>query len=642
MESPGVAVVIPLFNHESYIVEAIRSVLCQSRPPDRLVVVDDGSTDNSLVAAERALNHAGPTQVELWVQSNRGTARTLNETICSLDEAVIGILNSDDVWAPNRLEILLPKLDMSGPSLVFSGVEFFGDSDQEDLRSYPLVMATSLHVGACLPSVGFTLLLKNIAVSTGNFLFTRQLHARIGGFDENLPGCHDWQFLIDTLPIVEPVVVPESLYRYRLHSSNTYRQPANSASAEHDIRLGLQSLMAWATAPCSNLLAPTPYNFPFLMPFYVPFWLRTLDPKRHNIPRYLLQIAMHFRQQAGSSCSEMEQDSITRLMMRMRTLGSACAAAPPPLEQAWRDASDHWQMVRRQVDAKLNPLTTSQCGLSAACSYAWAGANVTVAAPDSRVLVELAAFTGLEVNSENIKLGRAELNLLQANEVYVHDLYRTFRSPEDRLIWAALTVGELLARHSACSLLHAAAIELDGRAILICGEPYSGKSTTTLRAISRGLRVLGDDQVRVLDGEACIQPLPRPVKLRIAPDDPLPDGVVESSRPLRGLLEAEPTLLLRRGNAIDPAVVRPIIAIFHLSRSDQPGVILTPVQGEEIQDRLLPQLRGAVVADRTAFAGPCKGLLAVPHFSIVVGPGRTDEALDDIIDTCRLLGVDAV
>jgi hypothetical protein len=640
MESPGIAVVIPLFNHESYIGEAIRSVLCQSRPPDRLVVVDDGSTDNSLAAAERALNHAGPTQVELRVQSNRGTARTLNETICSLKEGVIGILNSDDVWTPNRLEILLPRLDISAPSLVFSGVEFFGDSDQEDLRLYPSVMASSLQVGACLPSVGFTLLIRNIAVSTGNFLFTRQLHARIGGFDENLPACHDWQFLLDTLPIVEPVVVPEAHYRYRLHSSNTYRQSANSG--EHDMRLLLQSLMAWATAPCSNSFAPTPCNFPYLMPFYVPLWVRTLHPLCHNIPRYLLQIAMRFRQQARASCSETEQGAITRLMMRMRTLDSGLVAAPPPLEQAWRDASDHWQMVRRQVDAKLNPPTTSQCGLSAACRYVWAGAKVTLAAPDSRALGELAAFTGLEAKSENIKLGRAEINLLQENEVYVHDLYRSFRSPKDRLIWAALTVGELLARHSACSLLHAAAIEIDGRAALICGEPYSGKSTTTLRAMARGLAVLGDDQVRVLDGEARIQPLPRPVKLRIAPEDPLPDGVAENSRPLRGLLEAEPTLLLRRGNAIDPAVARSITAIFHLSRSDQPGVILTPVQGEEIQDRLLPQLRGAVIADRTAFAGPCKGLLAVPHFSIVVGPGQTDDALDDLVDTCKLLSADAV
>lgn len=638
MVHSGVAVVIPLYNHEEFIAEAIHSVLCQSRPPDRLIVVDDGSTDGSVAAAERALERAESTMVELRVQSNRGTAQTLNETIHSLDEDVIGILNSDDVWALDRLEYLLPELKTGEPSLVFSAVEFFGDSDQEDLYLYPSAMAATLQVGACLPSVGFTLLLRNIAVSTGNFLFTRQLHACVGGFDQSLPGCHDWQFLLDTLPVVEPVVVPKALYRYRLHSSNTYKKPAHSAG--HELQSLLQTLMAWSMTPCQNRLAPTPCNFSHLMPFYVPLWVRMLNPVCHNIPRYMLQVAMRRRQQAAIPCSPIEQEAITGLLMRMRSVEEPIElSAHPPLEQAWGAAAEHWQRVRSQANSHYTPQRAPEGDHTASVQFVWGGAMVSVAAAEPQVLAELAAFTGLEARSADIRLGRAEINLVQEDAVYVHDLYRTFRSAEDRLIWAALTVGELLARHEECPLLHAAAIEIDGRAALICGEPYSGKSTTTLRAMARGFHILGDDQVRLLEGECRVQPLPRPVKLRNALEAPLPDGVDENSRPLRGWLEAEPTLLLRRGHAIDPTETRSLVAIFHLSRSDHTGVTVSPIHNGEIEERLLPQLRGPASGDRTAFAGSCKGLLDVPHFSLVVGPGQTDEALDGLIHACRLLSV---
>ena len=73
-----VAVVIPVYNHERYVEEAIASVLEQTRPPDRVVVVDDGSRDGSVAAAEQALAKAGSIPVEFRVHTNRGTARTLN------------------------------------------------------------------------------------------------------------------------------------------------------------------------------------------------------------------------------------------------------------------------------------------------------------------------------------------------------------------------------------------------------------------------------------------------------------------------------------------------------------------------------------------------------------------------------------
>ena len=88
------AVVIPCYNHAHYIGRAIRSVLDQTRPVDRLIVIDDGSKDDS-VAAIRAL---GEPQVELHVQENQNAFNTINRGVrmAAEDCDAIAILNSDD------------------------------------------------------------------------------------------------------------------------------------------------------------------------------------------------------------------------------------------------------------------------------------------------------------------------------------------------------------------------------------------------------------------------------------------------------------------------------------------------------------------------------------------------------------------
>ena len=106
--SPRLAVVIPCYNHAAYVEAAIRSVLKQTRPVDRLIVIDDGSTDNS-VEVIRAM---GEPLVELHVQENQNAYNTINRGVAmaATDCDFIAILNSDDHYHPERFEKLLPVL----------------------------------------------------------------------------------------------------------------------------------------------------------------------------------------------------------------------------------------------------------------------------------------------------------------------------------------------------------------------------------------------------------------------------------------------------------------------------------------------------------------------------------------------------
>ena len=103
-----ISVVVPLYNTRAYIVEAIDSILAQTRPADEIIVVDDGSTDGGpdLLAGYGA-------RVCVIRQANAGGATALNRGIAQATGDTIAFLDADDLWARDKLErqqsILLAK-----------------------------------------------------------------------------------------------------------------------------------------------------------------------------------------------------------------------------------------------------------------------------------------------------------------------------------------------------------------------------------------------------------------------------------------------------------------------------------------------------------------------------------------------------
>ena len=98
-----VAVIIPAYNHERYVGEALESVLAQSRPAERVLVVDDGSTDRT----PRVLRRFGTRGVEVVRQPNAGTHAALNRAVAAVrDCEVVAILNSDDRFHQERRKLV--------------------------------------------------------------------------------------------------------------------------------------------------------------------------------------------------------------------------------------------------------------------------------------------------------------------------------------------------------------------------------------------------------------------------------------------------------------------------------------------------------------------------------------------------------
>lgn len=103
---PLVSVVIPVYNRAAYVGDAIRSVLAQAHRPLQIIVIDDGSTDDS-ASVIGAFGEA----VEYYYQPNSGIARTRNRGVMLARGAYLAFLDSDDLWSADKLAVQLVVLE---------------------------------------------------------------------------------------------------------------------------------------------------------------------------------------------------------------------------------------------------------------------------------------------------------------------------------------------------------------------------------------------------------------------------------------------------------------------------------------------------------------------------------------------------
>lgn len=218
---PTVAVVVPLYNHAAYIVEALASVLAQDSPCDEIVVLDDGSRDAGFELASREL--AGLPWARVLRQDNAGAHLTINRAIAMTSADYIAVLNSDDAFLPGKIgrcrRILGEDREVD---LVFGAVQLMG-ADSRTLSAGP-AFDWLQRAAAFLAQTGLlqlSLLNENYAATTSNMVFSRRLWLAAGGF-QNLRYCHDLDFLMYAFGAgAVRFDAGHDHIRYRVHSGNT-------------------------------------------------------------------------------------------------------------------------------------------------------------------------------------------------------------------------------------------------------------------------------------------------------------------------------------------------------------------------------------------------------------------------------------
>jgi glycosyltransferase involved in cell wall biosynthesis len=213
-KSNSISVVIPNYNGGRFLAQAIQSVLNQSLLPDEIIVIDDGSTDDSL----QILSEFGASIRVIHIP-NSGAAVARNLGILESSGDLIALLDSDDYWHEDKLLIQLELINSNPFDLVYC-------SSQEFIMGSGLGIVHQAHFsGDCYQYfINFptSAIIKYGCSST---LFRRSILAKSGVFDisVNAPS-EDWDFFRKLSRYAHVGITNEILTYYRIHDSNISRK----------------------------------------------------------------------------------------------------------------------------------------------------------------------------------------------------------------------------------------------------------------------------------------------------------------------------------------------------------------------------------------------------------------------------------
>lgn len=186
VESPLVSIVIPTYNHAHYLPESVGSVLSQSYSPLELIVVDDGSRDETQAVVQRC----GGGVARYVSQRNRGLAAARNLGLSMARGELVAFLDADDRLLPDHLRVSVAAVqDHADVAFVCGDLCTFGPLDD------------FVHTHACAPTPDhFASMLRGcFIVNVGACLFRRPALLAVGGFDETCNACEDWDLFFRLL-----------------------------------------------------------------------------------------------------------------------------------------------------------------------------------------------------------------------------------------------------------------------------------------------------------------------------------------------------------------------------------------------------------------------------------------------------------
>ena len=215
-----ISVIIPTFNRAKLIKDAINSVIGQTYQNFELLIIDDGSTDNT----SEVVNSIGDTRIKYIYQENTGVSRARNNGIENASGEYIAFLDSDDLWHPEKLEkqaLVLdqnPDVDIVTNSSQYQtflndiiGIKYNRAKNQKEVISLMLLYQDMVYTGTPVLCV------------------RKSIFEKSGMFDEEMRFCEDWDLFFRMALVGKVYNIPEILTYVRSHTDNvTKTSPVNN------------------------------------------------------------------------------------------------------------------------------------------------------------------------------------------------------------------------------------------------------------------------------------------------------------------------------------------------------------------------------------------------------------------------------
>ena len=219
--SPTATLVVPNFNHAHYLPESLGSIVRQTRAPDRVIIIDDCSTDHSIEVISRFLADRPSWQL-IRHEKNQGVVRGQNEALAIADTDWIGFLGADDALHPRYLErAMAHAADHPDAGLIVACCEIIGPNGASGRRMLrPMMLPAALSTMLTPADVGRILRVGDNYFSGTTSLYRRGALQALGGFDVKLGSFSD-AFLARRLALTFGCYfIAEILGYWRIHGQN--------------------------------------------------------------------------------------------------------------------------------------------------------------------------------------------------------------------------------------------------------------------------------------------------------------------------------------------------------------------------------------------------------------------------------------
>jgi glycosyltransferase involved in cell wall biosynthesis len=223
--SHTIAVIIPAYNAARLITEALDNLLLQTRRPDQIIVVDDGSTDSTVECVNEWKTRTRY-PLELISQPNRGVAAARNKALRHARTDLIAFLDADDLFHSNHLETLARSFLHDSSLVLAFGIARVADENDQEITRFPdsrvnnVALDKEIYGVRLLGSSLYESLIAGSYIAVSATLFSKAASDQIGHMDEAFTHGEDLEFWLRLSRVGRFAFVPAIIATKRVHSDN--------------------------------------------------------------------------------------------------------------------------------------------------------------------------------------------------------------------------------------------------------------------------------------------------------------------------------------------------------------------------------------------------------------------------------------